>query len=603
METILQKIVSGVFDINELATNYYELRTPFTGLTTPEITYESWQYSIKHLPLSIFICNQKPIQYILHLPGDNYPIKNSINKFSGMPLGWPVYNGQDINCDNNVNNENNIDKSWKRWFRFNKHLRVSPIVETDKCCEIHINMRDIYTDIFEFVSNLLLHILFMRLNNTETIVIYKNADCKKYGTCGALLKSKKNFSTINKDHIISEIDLKNPPKYLVKINKIGPEMIIKSNNYITAKFDNIFKKYYDLIKQKYNDDNFKVHIIQGARKNFHLLTTNHPEIDLSEVELSNSYGGIYKSYDEYLGKFNKKLDKSIWEWMEHSNKDWNLFTPPGLIIFLNKVIESPTMDPEFIKLVRSINKTDNVVLLNIPYAYGSEAYNIGKSIMNIFNTKLCSFQVLGKAGGIDNKLKLNDYIFTDKISIAYPNIFNISHDNETISINCDNLDHSLISGLNTNIYQSGCKNMPCVLFEEKNYLQSISSEYNAIEMEGYWYSYGLSKNIPQIYLYYISDLPLQTESLAHEIKQREEGQTLYNGLLRIGFNWIKKLNIALENTTPIDNRTISELRNIGVLGGKKTKKLKNKTRKQKNKTKKQKRIKKNKKLNKINFIY
>ena len=60
-------------------------------------------------------------------------------------------------------------------------------------------------------------------------------------------------------------------------------------------------------------------------------------------------------------------------------------------------------------------------------------------------------------------------------------------------------------------------------------------------MEGYWYSLSL-KNIPQIYLYYISDTPLiPDQNLAHESWPRDEGQTLFNGLLRTGFKWIETL--------------------------------------------------------------
>ena len=74
----MDKILKNIFysneniDIYELANMYYKLRTPFTGLIKPEITYKSWQYAVKHLPLSIFIDTKKQINYVLHLPGDHY---------------------------------------------------------------------------------------------------------------------------------------------------------------------------------------------------------------------------------------------------------------------------------------------------------------------------------------------------------------------------------------------------------------------------------------------------------------------------------------------------------------------------------------------------
>ena len=135
MEVILTKIFENKFNINELAKEYYDIRTPFTGLTGPEISYESWQYAIKHLPLSIFLKRETTINFILHLPGDYYTQINNDNEYTFS--GWRVYNGQIIKCE--------------------------ATQACDTCCEIHINLRDIYTDACEFISNLLLHINFMQL--------------------------------------------------------------------------------------------------------------------------------------------------------------------------------------------------------------------------------------------------------------------------------------------------------------------------------------------------------------------------------------------------------------------------------------------------------
>ena len=127
MEKILEKIFNSNenIDIHELANMYYKIKTPFTGLIKPDITYESWQYAIKHLPLSIFIQNNNQINYILHLPGDYYDKESEFYSFSG----WlrPRHQGLKVYADENIKCE----------------CRVI----TEKCCEIHINMRDIYTDI------------------------------------------------------------------------------------------------------------------------------------------------------------------------------------------------------------------------------------------------------------------------------------------------------------------------------------------------------------------------------------------------------------------------------------------------------------------------
>lgn len=547
MDKILQEIFNTGKDIsiNELSDKYYKLRTPFTGLIKPEITYESWQYAVKHLPLSIFIQNNRSINYILHLPGDHYLGGGQKYTFSGMPLGWSVYAGESIKCE----------------------CRLI----TDTCCEIHINMRDIYTDICEFISNLLLHIKFMELNKGEVIVIYKNNDCKEYGECGAIFKSMtKEYEKIDKSTIINEISLQTPPKYNVKINNINNSQISRAHKVIVSKFENIYNELFDVIKQRYKSKNFKVHIIQAGNGTplWDIPMLHHPKINISDVKLHNKYGGKYEMYDRYIAKIMKISDYKTEKGIYDMNKKWYYYKyffnyNPYSILFLNKIPVSKTMDPILIDLVNSIDKKDNIVILNIPYSFGSEAYNIGKAIQNVFGKNLCSFQVIGKAGGIGNKNKLNDYIIADKLSIAYPSIFKINKEKEIINLNKYNLDTTLASGQNVKIFNSGCKNMPCVLFEEKKYLKNISKQFNAIEMEGFWYSYGLKQSLPQIYLYYISDLPLKV-SLAHENYPINEGQTLFNGLLRMGLKWIKDLETLNKNV--IRNRVI-----MGVKNRKKTK--------------------------------
>ena len=239
MDKILEKIFysNENIDIYELANMYYKIRTPFTGLIKPDITYESWQYAVKHLSLSIFIETKMPINYVLHLPGDHYDKEGEFYSFSGMPLGWSVYDGENIKCE----------------------CRVI----TEKCCEVHINMRDIYTDICEFISNLLLHIKYMELNKDEIIVIYKNNDCKKYGECGVLFKSMtKEYKKLDKSTIINEISLQTPPKYNLKINNISKLVINKVHKIIINKFENIYNELFKIIEKKYNSKKFKVHIIQ-----------------------------------------------------------------------------------------------------------------------------------------------------------------------------------------------------------------------------------------------------------------------------------------------------------------------------------------------------
>ena len=520
MEQIIKSVFDNDFNIYELSKQFYNIRGPFTGINTPEITYASWQYSVRHLPLSIFLNNNNmPINYFLHLPGDHYNNKGMTYTFSGMPLGWDVYNGENISCECRI-----INKT---------------------CCQIHINMRDVYNDICEFVSNLLVHIKFMELNKNETIVIYMNNACKNDGECGSIFKSSNEYKNIDKESIITEINLNNPPTYTVKINNINKKIIYNANKHINLKFDKIFKQINSEIKRFYKSANFKIHIIQkgNGRPRRDIMMLDHPTIDLQNVELKNKYGGKYKQYDEYIGKLSKHGNEQLWKDTETINSRWykslSINNNAYSLLFLNKVKISKTMDPVFINLVNSIHDDENIVLLNMPYSFGSEAYNIGNSIIKTFGNKLSSFQVIGKAGGIGNKIKINDYVIANKLNLSYSTIFNNNRDSE-IELNVDNIDTSLTSGHDVTVHKSGVMNVPSVIFQEKSYLKSIANNYNAIEMEGYWYSSALKKNIPQLYLYYISDLPLKI-SLAHESYHTEEGQTLFNGLFRMGFDWITKL--------------------------------------------------------------
>jgi len=520
MDNILNKIFTNDINIYELADQYFNIRTPFTGLDHNEVTYESWQYAIKHLPASIFISNFNTIKYILHLPGDHY---SNFNKNSNEYTfeGWlrprhqgiDIYNGQYIKCESRVIS--------------NKH------------CEIHINLRDIYTDACEFISNLMLHIIFMKINQNDEIIVYKKGKCNNYTKCGAVLKSKRNI--INENNIIHRVNLsKNKPNYDVKFNSLNFSL---AKMHISNKIDNIYEKILEKTIEFCECENFKVHIIQGASSQLGLMTTNHPTYDLSDVEITNNYGGKYKDYDEYIAKLHKYGKKKLWNDINVLNsKFYKYINVNGLsftFILLNKIVKSPSMDEVFRILIDNLKNEDNHIILNIPYSFGSESYYIAQSMLKYFGNRLASFQVIGKAGGIGN-IKLNDYVIANKLSIAYPEIFNNMYSD--ISISTDGIYKSLKSGEGVTVYRSGVKIMPCVLFEEKNYLENIEYKYSAIEMEGYWYLSVFNDIIPSIYLYYISDLPLK-QSLAHEVFPRDEGQMLFNGLIRMGFTWlIEKFN-------------------------------------------------------------
>lgn len=525
MEKILKQIFSKDFNIYELANEYYDIRTPFTGLTEPKITNDSWQYAIKHLPLSIFMINDTKINYFLHLPGDHYSMSPSDNHYTFS--GWSVYDGENSQCE--------------------------CVVKNSTCCEIHINLRDIYTDACEFISNLLLHIKFMELHSNDEIIVYKKKNCEKYNYCGAVLKS--NIDNTKTYDIINTIYLTTPPNYSVKFNDIN---ISKADVFITNKFNSVYQSLVEHIVDFCGSNDFKVHIIQGATTQLSLMTTNHPDYVLDDVELTNSYGGKYEDYDRYIAKLHKLGGYELWDEINRLSSNWYKYVKISNLsygfILLNKVVKTKInkMDPCFLTLLGNINKDENCVILNIPYSFGSESYYIAKAIVKCFEDRLLSFQVIGKAGGIGD-IKLNDYVIANKLSISYPDIFQVDPEKSIISLSTsDKINETLVSGNEVTLHKGGVKILPCVLFEPKEYLESIIGDYCAIEMEGYWYSLIFNDvSILNAYLYYISDLPLIT-SLAHENYPRDEGQVLFNGLIRMSFDLINSLYSSQQLMTKIE---------------------------------------------------
>lgn len=522
MEKILEKIFSNNFNIYELANEYYDIRTPFTGLTEPKITYDSWQYAIKHLPLSIFIIKDIKVNYVLHLPGDHYDMSPSENHYTFS--GWSVYDGENTQCE--------------------------CVVKNSTCCEIHINLRDMYTDACEFISNLLLHIKFMELHPDDEIIVYKKGNCEKYNYCGAVLKSNVDITTM--DDVINIIVLSSPPVYSVKFNNID---FSKADVFITNKFNSVYQSVVEYIVDFCGSNDFKVHIIQGATTQLCLMTTDHPDYVLDDIEVTNSYGGKYEDYDRYIAKLHKRGGYELWDEINRLNSKWYKYVKISNLsygfILLNKVVKSDKMDPCFLTLLENINKDENCVILNIPYSFGSESYYIAKAIVKCFEDRLLSFQVIGKAGGIGD-IKLNDYVIANKLSISYPDVFHIDPEKSVISLSTsDKINETLVSSNEVTIHKGGVKILPCVLFESKEYLESIMGDYCAIEMEGYWYSLIFNDlSILNAYLYYISDLPLLT-SLAHENYPRDEGQVLFNGLIRMSFELINSSYYSQQLITKI----------------------------------------------------
>ena len=105
------------------------------------------------------------------------------------------------------------------------------------------------------------------------------------------------------------------------------------------------------------NNDFKVHVIQGATTQLCLMTTKHPDYDLDTMQLKNSYSGKNKDYDKYIAKLKliSKKDATFWDKVNTLNSVWYKYVEIENISYrftlLNRVIKSDEMDPVFLKLL------------------------------------------------------------------------------------------------------------------------------------------------------------------------------------------------------------------------------------------------------------
>jgi hypothetical protein len=517
MEHIIRRIFTNdIGDIHSLADEYYSIPTCFNDMDNS--LYEGWQYSLKHLPKSIFMTGAAVIRYVLHFPGDHFFKPNAKSKHFTFD-GALMFDGEYRICDG--------------------------AAEAGSCV-IHINLRDIYTDAMDFISNLMQHIKFMEINAEDTIVVCSDKEESRYDTRVYLESVLANSNIAFGDGVTKRrIPLStHAPRYSVRFNSFD---IPRSMAALDSKWDGICASLFRKIKRFCGAEDVEIHVIQGSTQNMTLMTTSHPRLDFSSVTLEDKYGGAFKSYDEYIAKMyrlfyrSKETQYDILSRIETKSKKW--FKTDKMdnirynLIYLKNAVYSDTMDAVF----RNFRK-DNVVILNIHYSFGSLSYNIAKSMKRCFSDSLRSFSVIGKAGGISNAAKLNDYVIADTLGISFANCFrDIPGLVSKIPIDTDGIDRSLVCGKNVSVHKAGVKIMPCVLFEPIAYLKNLRREYTAIEMEGYWFKLGLGEDVPGNYLYYISDLPLvpRTE-MSLEEKNMEDTPILYNGMIRMVFRWMQR---------------------------------------------------------------
>ncbi len=171
------------------------------------------------------------------------------------------------------------------------------------------------------------------------------------------------------------------------------------------------------------------------------------------------------------------------------------------------------------------------IIVNINYAYGRQARTIMQSLMLLFNEKIASISIFGKAGGMVGSrgdIILPDQILLQENDVLYPTFYSDISKKDFSALGWKkNIHHgglltvqgTLTQNLNLLKYYKLFWNMTAIEMESGHYIQEISSAKN----------YGLlNKNIITRFIYYLSDLPLSAhENLTVRMKMEEGLATVY----------------------------------------------------------------------------
>jgi hypothetical protein len=344
-------------NLNDLGHKIITYNTPIIGNKKISIKETDWHYSINRLPQTIFK-EINTIKYILHLPGDYY-IQNKLNKINKT------------NKTNKISIELNKNLLKNSHFTFRgKRVYVDEYTEScfiessnNKTCIMHINLRDTFTDVSHFISNLLVHKLFidtLNLSSTKRLQyiktkkidsMYNTNDYKKIK--GIQVLTKKQCTLLNpckpliirkaSNKLIKKNNIINYYKNINSLNQIGvnnyllkskiPNYIVEWNNrnfkksldYLNDFYIEEFTKLKKIIEEKllYNEKtqelrtdknkelDYSIHFLQAPIIIFLIMTYNM-NIDvnsISENKFKYDFNSKYKDLDLYylklLGLFHK----------------------------------------------------------------------------------------------------------------------------------------------------------------------------------------------------------------------------------------------------------------------------------------------------------
>lgn len=496
---------------------------------TPNVSTAHFKYGWRHLPA--IIMEHKKIHFVLHRGHLKYTKRENdieVRVFAGWQSEGGAYYNPECGDD----------------------------------CTIHVNLRDIFTDAHELISNLLLLNQFFGEHAGKTV--YRCFDdsnmelaCKSGGLCSLNLATVPDCK-VQKAFILGP----DTPSYSVEFNGRADEEVAGTiTEWWTPWAEALKKEAVELTGCDASD--LKVHFAEGATEGIWLQTSAYAvdpkyhrrESDEYNGKLEGSYGGQYKEQDELYAQFNlaRRANSSLNDQLNDMNKGKHQYISgrdpwsANVEIISMESWKAGEVDPVITEelLANSVAGRKCAVLMNAAYVFGSSSYCMGSALKNVFGDALKTFYVLGKAGGLRGRL--GDYQFADTLalwsSMYLGSSAGITDDKgfRVYKVNHGGVepDASLWSGGGERYIHRGVNmNFPAVVLESLASLHDATAQpWNAvgIEMEGAWFQAALS-GVPGLYMYYTSDLPMQEGStLAHESYPWREGQTLFNGLIRIMF--------------------------------------------------------------------
>jgi len=420
----------------------------------------------------------------------------------------------------------------------------------DHACTVHINLRDLQTDLDEFVSNLLLHWLFLTQQqqlkeaNGSAIPVHachdsltRTSSCRGRGKCWLSLKPPGDCKG-------SVSVTKRVPGYSVEVMGMNEDKHLDTLVEHWSKWAEKLKS--EAIKVSGCDaGSLRAHVVQGATEAVWVMTSKFAMRDHGlPADLEGRYGGKFEEQDRLYARLMRAM-KSNWTLSDNLNAEngkrhayvqmTDHYSVATELVNM-EAWAAGEVDPVVTDalLKKSAKSRKCSVMLSVGYAFGTSALPMGLALKKTFGASLKSFYAVAKAGGLVGKV--GDY----QVPHSFVHWRDIEHPSEDkiFRIKAE-VDTSLWSGGgNREVHQGALLTVPSVVLQNNALLETARRPpvgAAGLEMESYYFQKALA-GTPGLYLYYTSDLPQAADSsLAHEQFPWQEGQTLFNGLVRMTF--------------------------------------------------------------------